>query len=75
MKSQSDLDLEKFIYENGGNPCCEIDFGTIDDNKITPSICTYGYHKWVWYVGLHMERYWFCSVCDEKDYKREAPKV
>ena len=36
--------------------------------------CSYGNHKWKWYVGFHMERYWFCELCDDKDFTRSPPK-
>jgi hypothetical protein len=73
-RTQYEIDLENFLYENS-QPCIELDaYMDIYTNKtVATSTCTYGYHKWQWYEGLHMERYWFCTVCDEKDYKRDPP--
>lgn len=45
-----------------------------EQDNISMATCQYGNHKWVYYIGLHVERYWFCTVCDEKDYKRDPPK-
>jgi hypothetical protein len=35
--------------------------------------CQYGGHKWRWYEGFHVERYWFCEICDEKDRVKKPP--
>jgi hypothetical protein len=29
--------------------------------------CNQGIHKWKWYVGAHMDKFWFCELCDFKD--------
>jgi hypothetical protein len=68
-KTQTDIDLERLAYEM--NNYGEV-FVDLNDNVIGYS-CQYNYHKWQYYVGFHMERYWFCTVCDEKDYKRDPP--
>jgi hypothetical protein len=30
-------------------------------------------HKWVWYLGFHIEQFWYCDKCGEKDIKRPPP--
>ena len=35
--------------------------------------CATGNHKWRWYVGAHMDKYWFCELCDLKDYAKKSP--
>ena len=65
--SQDTVDIERFINE-GGSTYDYLEPGVIMAN------CQYGYHIWKWYEGFHMERYWFCTTCDEKDYRRDPPK-
>ena len=65
-----DLDLlkefERLVAEGGSYPCNEV--------ELQPRYnCNSGYHDWKWYVGLHMERYWFCQLCDIKDEARFPP--
>jgi hypothetical protein len=37
--------------------------------------CEFGNHKWKWYVGFHVERFWYCEICDAKDKTRPAPPI
>lgn len=36
--------------------------------------CANNAHKWKWYVGAHMDKFWYCELCDLKDHTREFPK-
>ena len=35
--------------------------------------CNKGFHVWKWYVGFHIERFWYCEHCTAKDLKKPAP--
>ena len=35
--------------------------------------CEHGLHKWKWYVGFLLEQYYFCELCDKKDFTRFPP--
>jgi hypothetical protein len=35
--------------------------------------CTRGFHKWRWYEGLKLDRFYFCELCDTKDKSRKPP--
>ena len=66
--------LERFVTD--GNPSIDMgyDLDEYAGYGIQPTYnCQYGYHKWRWYQGFHLEKYWFCETCGEKDYHRDPP--
>jgi hypothetical protein len=34
--------------------------------------CEENRHKWVFYQGFHLDKFWFCEMCDKKDFKRST---
>ena len=66
MGSYIELDLDRWFADTADtsyNVASEYGYGG----------CANGYHTWQWYVGFHMDQYWFCTKCDEKDRKKPPP--
>lgn len=42
------------------------------DNELEEVAKKWCSHNWIWYKGF-VEQYYYCSYCDEKDWKRSPP--
>lgn len=65
MSSYIELDLDRWFADTADTTYMASEYGY--------GGCSNGYHDWVWYVGFHVDQYWFCTKCDEKDRKKPPP--
>lgn len=68
------LDLNRLNSESYSIPTLEHSVEVFKMSTNAKEQCKWNSCKWVWYEGLHMERYWFCTECDTKDLKRDPPR-
>lgn len=59
-------EFERMVSE--GAPCPQVELEIYN-------FCSYGSHNMVWYEGLHLDRFWFCTVCDTKDKTTPPPNT
>lgn len=71
MSKDKDLDLlleyERLIADGG------YDYKPVAIEEYKYYNCATGVHKWKWYVGFHMDRFWYCEMCPAKDLAGPPP--
>ncbi len=63
MSDLSDELMKHFENILGDTSAVNYDYYYDIDNYYN---CDLDRHKWKWYEGFHMERFYFCEICDLK---------